>query len=87
MADNLKKLTDLKQKVETLKAKLQRARGAYEQLSKELLNERECDTLTEARTLLRRMQKKQQTLKGDYDTKLKEFEDEWSEELERAEKS
>ena len=86
MSDMLKKLTDLKQKVENLRAKLQRARGASEQLSKELDHDWDCQTLNDARSLLKQMQSKRIKLKTELDKKFSDFEDEWSEVLDDAEK-
>lgn len=68
---------EIKKKVETLKSSSERAQGALEQTMRKIKEEFEVETLEEAEKLLEKMHSEVDTMKVDFEKKLKEFEEEW----------
>ncbi len=78
---NLQDLTGLKNKVDALRAKAERARGVLENVEAELKETWDCATLEEAGVLLENLRGKEKKLAKRYETKLRQFEERWAEEL------
>lgn len=77
----LQDLTGLKNKVDALRAKAERARGVLENVEAELKETWKCGSLKEAEVLLKELQAKEKKLAGRYAKGLAAFEEKWSEEL------
>lgn len=78
---DLQSLTDLKSKVEKLKAKAERARGVTQQLMGELKENWDCTSLSAAETLLEGLKKEAGKASKEYKTKLQAFEKKYEKEL------
>lgn len=78
---NLQDLTGLKNKVDALRAKAERARGVLENVEAELKETWKCESLEEAEVLLKKLQEKERKLAGRYTKSLAAFEEKWAEEL------
>jgi len=77
---NLNKLMRLREKVDRMKREADKASGALAETMKRLRKEFGCDSLKEARAMLRILEKKEQRAKAEAEKALAEFE-----ELDRAE--
>ena len=74
-------LAELKSKVDILRAKSERATGAFDQILATLKKDWGCETIEVAQDKLKVMLKKADRLKKDYDSRLAEFQEEWKDEL------
>lgn len=79
---SLQDITDLKRKVDALRAKAERARGVLESVEAELKDKWGCATLEEAETKLEGLRAKEKKLAVQFDKKRAAFEEKWAEELE-----
>ena len=80
--DNLtQQLLKLKTKVEEAKTKQAKAKGALEQILKQIKKEFDCKTLKEAEALLKELKTKESKAKQKYEKALEEFQDKWQEQL------
>lgn len=68
----------LKAKVDNAKTEADKASGALERAKAELKREYGCDSLDEANKLLRKMEKEEKRVSGDYNKALDAFEAEWA---------
>ena len=82
---DLREYTDLKNKVEALRRKAERAQGAYEQLLKRLKDEFGCDSLDAARALLNKTEREVKKAKERFEQAKTEFEQNWQEKLKELE--
>jgi predicted nucleic acid-binding Zn-ribbon protein len=76
-----KKYLDLKERVEKAQQRAAKAEGALGQVLKQLKEEFKCNSLEEAETLLKRMQKKEKEAQQELDKAMEEFETKWAEQI------
>ncbi len=81
----LKKYMRLKKDVETAQRRADQAQGALDQLMKTLEKDFGCDTLKEAKTKLKSLQKQEEKVRGEFETAVEEFEEKWEEQLQESE--
>ncbi|RLF30286.1 MAG: hypothetical protein DRN14_00070 [Thermoplasmata archaeon] len=79
---NIDDLTRLKRLVEKRQTEADKAAGALEEAMKSLHAEFGCDNISEAKTMLKTLEKKEAALKKKFDKALDEFLDKWGDELE-----
>lgn len=80
---DLKKFADLKQKAERLQTEIDRSAGARQQLLKQLKDEFDCDSLKEAKVLLKQLQKQEADAEEKFAEDMERFEKEYKECLEK----
>ena len=78
---SLEDVTKLKKKVDILRSRVEQAKGEANSIRRTLKDEWECSNLTEAKALLEKLKKKEETLQTQFDTKMKQFQDQWKDEL------
>jgi len=84
--DNLtQELLKLKTKVENAKTKQAKAKGALEQILKQIKKEFGCKNLKEAEALLKKLKEQETKAQQKYEKALTKFQDEWKEQLEDEE--
>ena len=84
--DNLtQELLKLKTKVENAKTKQAKAKGALEQILKQIKKEFGCKNLKEAEALLKKLKEQETKAKQKYEKALTKFQDEWKEQLDEDE--
>ncbi len=76
---SLKKYTKLKQKVEEVKQKANKAAGALEEVMKQLKDIFACTTLKAATLKLVLLQKQEKKLIKEFENVVEKFEEEWEE--------
>jgi methyl-accepting chemotaxis protein len=76
MAD-LQRLNKIKQQVEQMQQKADRAEGALEQLMEQLKTEFDCKSVKEAKTKLEVMKEEVEELEKKFEEALTEFEKKW----------
>lgn len=74
---SLKKLTQLKSKIDKAEKEYLMAQGALEEIKQNLKKEFKCSTLKEANALMRKLRKKQKAAEKEFNTGLEKFEEEW----------
>ena len=79
---NLKRFTALKQKAEDAQREADKAQGALDQLKERLKKEFQCNSLKDAETLLRKLEKEEKEAEREFDKSLAEFEDKFGSVLE-----
>jgi hypothetical protein len=72
---------ELKEKVEELQRKADKAQGALETAEERLQEEFNCKTLKDAEILLKAMEKDAEAAKAKYEKELEEFMEEWGDVL------
>lgn len=77
----LDNLSELIRKVERLKEQKSKSRGALDQLLKRLKKEFGCNSLKEAKVLLKKKEEEERSLAIQYSKKKKRFEERWKGEL------
>ena len=77
----LDSITKLKAKVDQLRAKAERAKGAALVIRKTLTETWACSNLKEAKALLAAKKANAQKLKDDFDEQFSEFQENWADEL------
>lgn len=78
---NLNQFLALKNKVESLRRKADEAKGARDQLQKQLQNDYGCGTLDEAKKLLIQLNKEKEKLEKEYEEGMAEFKKKWGDKL------
>lgn len=74
----------IKKKVDDLKSKKDRAEGALQQVLATLKKDFNVDSIAAARDLLKETREDAERLESEYDSKLKEFMEEWGSVLDEA---
>lgn len=74
---NLQQILALKNKVESLRRKADEMKGAQDQLQKQLKKDYGCETVEDARKLLRKMKKEQEKLEKQYEEEMNRFHKKW----------
>ena len=67
----------LKREVDQAHAESERAKGARDQLMRRLHDEFECDSLEEARTLLKKIQRQKDEAMKTFDEKMSDYRRKW----------
>ena len=80
MAD-LKRYNELKEKVEDIQKKADRAQGNLDQIMKQLKNDFDCDDLEEAKAILDKLEKELEETESEFDEAISEFEEKWGDKL------
>lgn len=74
---NLSDYNQIKEAAETLKTKRDRAVGAYNEAAKQLRENWECNTISEAREKLKKMRAKHEELGQKLEQHIKDFKKAW----------
>lgn len=69
----------LKKEVDNATAEAQRAKGAFDQLTKQLEGEFECNSLKEAEALLAKLEAQADKAKKEFERQLRDYERKWKE--------
>jgi len=77
--DYVKEYIDLKRKIETTQQSIDKAKGALEQLLKNLKQDFNCETVEEAEEKLKTLQEEQLKLEEQFNEELKNFKKKWNE--------
>lgn len=77
----LARYTKLKEKVERIKQESAVAEGALNEVMKRIKKKFGCTSLNEAKKLLNKLKKKEQTSKEAFEEAMDEFEEKWSDEF------
>jgi len=77
MPDNLQRFLNLKNDVEMAQQKADKATGALEQLLTKLKEDFDCDSLREAKTLLKKLKHEEKSSGKKFEAAMQKFEDEW----------
>ena len=80
--NNLDKYLKLKKKVELAQQQADQAKGALQEIMKQLKKEFDCDTLQEAKKKLRQLERQKKSSKKEFDEAVEKFEEDWKEEIE-----
>lgn len=80
MSDETEVFRKLKKEVENAAAEAQRAKGAYDQLTSQLVNEFECSNLKEAEALLAKLEAEAEKSEKQFRKCLNEYEKKWKKE-------
>lgn len=67
----------LKKEVESSAAEAQRAKGAFDQLTRQLEKEFECHNLKEAEALLAKLERQANKAKEEFERQLRDYERKW----------
>jgi hypothetical protein len=71
----------IKKKVENYQRELDQAKGILKQLTADLQQNYGCQTLKQAKKLLRKLKRRECDAEKEFETQLKEFEAKWGERL------
>jgi predicted transcriptional regulator len=77
---NVNKYLELKKKSEAAQTKADEAKGAYDQVMKQLKEDFDCTTLAEAKKKLKNLQAKEQKLTKEFDEAVETYEEKWDNE-------
>lgn len=79
--DRADELVSIKKKVDRLKEQQRRMEGALDNQMSALKREHDCDSLEEARSLLKKLQAELSRAEAKFDKALEDFEEEYGEQL------
>ncbi len=78
--NRLKEYTELKRKTEEAQQNADKAEGALEQVMKQLKDDFDCSTLTEAKKKLKQLQKQEEKITTEFEEAIESFEEKWEDE-------
>jgi hypothetical protein len=85
MNDTAQELTNLQQEVETAQQNANKAKGAYEQVLKQIKDQFKCKTLEQAEQELKRLRGEEVKAKRKYEKEMAKFKEKWKDQLEDEE--
>ena len=77
--NNLDKYLKLKKKVELAQQQADQAKGALQEIMKQLKKEFGCNTLQEAKKKLKQLERQKKSSKKEFDEAVEKFEEDWKE--------
>jgi len=85
MSTTLEKFQELKRRADKLQQQKNKAEGALENQLAQLKKDFGCDSIEEARKMLRSSQRAAVKAQAEFEEALREFEDEWGDKLQEME--